>query len=70
MNLHIQERHFLPVTILSTFKAIAPLSRAWRLKTPQNVPALIQVKKKTTTTQKIYNLETKILGTYSYNLDI
>ena len=45
MNLHIQERHFLPVTILSTFKAIAPLSRAWRLKTPQNVPALIQVKK-------------------------
>lgn len=46
MNLHIQERHFLPVTILSTFKAIAPLSRAWRLKTPQNVPALIQVKKK------------------------
>lgn len=70
MNLHIQERHFLPVTILSTFKVIAPLSRAWRLKTPQNVPALIQVKKKTTTTQKIYNLETKILGTYSYNLDI
>ena len=70
MNLHIQERHFLPVTILSTLKAIAPLSRAWRLKTPQNVPALIQVKKKTTTTQKIYNLETKILGTYSYNLDI
>lgn len=70
MNLHIQERHFLPVTILSTFKAIAPLSRAWRLKTPQNVPALIQVKKKKTTTQKIYNLETKILRTYSYNLDI
>lgn len=69
MNLHIQERHFLPVTILSTFKAIAPLSRAWRLKTPQNVPALIQVKKKTTT-QKIYNLENKILRTYSYNLDI
>ena len=64
MNLHIQERHFLPVTILSTFKAIAPLSRAWRLKTPQNVPALIQVKKKTTT-QKIYNLENKILRTYS-----
>lgn len=63
MNLHIQERHFLPVTILSTFKAIAPLSRAWRLKTPQNVPALIQVKKKTTTAQKIYNLETKILRT-------
>ena len=70
MNLHIQERHFLPVTILSTFKAIAPLSRAWRLKTPQNVPALIQVKKKTTTKQKIYNLETKILRTYFYNLDI
>ena len=28
-----------PVTILSTFKAIAPLSKACRLNTPQNVPA-------------------------------
>ena len=29
---------FQPVTILSTFKATAPLSKACRLNTPQNVP--------------------------------
>ena len=29
---------YQPVTILSTFKATAPLSKACRLNTPQNVP--------------------------------
>lgn len=36
--MHPKFNLYQPVTILSTFKATAPLSKACRLNTPQNVP--------------------------------